>query len=140
MSVRVFVYGTLKPDEVDRVTFSDFPRSCFSLLVQSQPAIAYGNLYDLPLGYPAMVLGNASVHGFLLTFSNAKVLDLLDEYESEEYDRTWLEIFDSSQESLGFAWSYVMSPEQVDRAQGVLIPNGIWTSKNRPQSQTTDDS
>jgi gamma-glutamylcyclotransferase (GGCT)/AIG2-like uncharacterized protein YtfP len=136
MLVRVFVYGTLKPAELNRSDANEYQRSCLSQLVNAEPAIAYGHLYDLPEGYPAMVLGNDLVHGFLLSFLDDTILSILDEYEGYEanslnndYDRISIEIFTPKQESLGLAWTYVMTHEGVDRAQGVLIPNGIWNKK-----------
>jgi gamma-glutamylcyclotransferase (GGCT)/AIG2-like uncharacterized protein YtfP len=136
MLVRVFVYGTLKPAELNRPDANEYQRSCLSQLINAEPAIASGHLYDLPEGYPAMVLGNALVHGFLLSFLDDTILPILDKYEGYEanslnndYDRISVEIFNAKQESLGFAWTYVMTREAVDHAQGVPIPNGIWTTK-----------
>ncbi len=134
MCVRFFVYGTLKPDQLQKPTANEYQRSCLSQLFKAEAAIAFGQLYDLPFGYPAMTLGNNRIHGFLLTFENANVLSLLDEYEGydpdsndNEYDRQQIEVFNSNLDSLGFAWTYLMTCEQVDRFGGVLIPNGVWT-------------
>lgn len=138
MCVRIFVYGTLKPDELEKPTANEYQRSCLSQLLKAQPATAFGHLYDLPFGYPAMTLGDHQIHGFLLTFENENILDLLDEYEGynpnsndNEYDRQQIEVFNSNQVSLGFAWAYFMTHEQVDRCGGVLIPNGIWMRKQK---------
>lgn len=138
MCVRVFVYGTLKPDELQKSTANEYQRSCLSYLLKSEIAIAFGNLYNLPFGYPSMTFGNNQIHGFLLTFENTDILDLLDEYEGydpnsndNEYDRQLIEVFNSNLDSLGTAWTYLMTREQIDRFGGVLIPTGVWMRKQK---------
>ncbi|BAS54422.1 hypothetical protein NIES2135_03250 [Leptolyngbya boryana NIES-2135] len=135
--IRVFVYGTLKPGESQYVL-------CADRVISSQSAIAHASLYHLQLGYPAIVPGNGRTYGYLLTFQNAEILEILDDYEQHDpteiepfgsgndYQRQEIEVFDLNQISLGKAWAYVMMQEQVDRLKGVLTPSGIW-QKNRPQ-------
>jgi gamma-glutamylcyclotransferase (GGCT)/AIG2-like uncharacterized protein YtfP len=137
MRVRLFVYGTLKPDELNRPDANEYQRSCRSHLIKSERAIAYGYLYHLPAGYPAMIPGRAVVQGSLLTFANPSILELLDEYEGydpnsleNDYDRRRIEVFDPEKISLGHAWAYFMQPQQVDRASGIPISNGIWNSQD----------
>jgi len=128
--LKIFVYGTLKPGEVN------YQRYCEGLVVEVQRAIASGQLFDLPLGYPAMTLGESTVHGFLLTFADPKVFSQIDELEDYHphrpshdnlYNRQQVEIYSLEGESLGFAWVYLMTPEQIQHLQGVEIPSGWWT-------------
>ncbi len=138
----VFVYGTLKPGESHH-------RICAGSVLEARPAIAQGQLYALPFGYPAMALSTATwdktsvVHGILLSFADAGILDVLDAYEQHDperfryyaphlvlaqhqYDRTQIKTYDQAQRFLGFAWSYVMSLEQIQRLNGTCLPDGQW--------------
>ncbi len=128
---KVFVYGTLKPGE------ANFHRYCVGKVVEEKRAIAYGQLFDLPLGYPAMTLGESRVHGFLLSFADPATLSLLDELEDynphrtpaeNEYNRQQIEIHTPSGQALGLAWAYLMTFEQVQRLQGIPIASGCWSS------------
>src|ERR687885_990208 len=130
-SVKVFVYGTLKPGEIN------YDRYCAGRVVQEQPAIAYGQLYHLSLGYPGMILGDGQVQGFLLTFADSAIFDSLDELEDynpnrpqedNEYNREQITVYDLVGQSLGLAWVYFMTLEKVQSFKGVLIPSGCWTS------------
>ena len=137
----VFVYGTLKPGESNH-------RICASSVLEARPATAQGQLYALPFGYPAMAfsattLDRGSVNGNLLSFGDAGILDVLDAYEQHDpemfrcytphlrlaqhqYYRTQLKTYDQAQRFLGFAWSYVMSLEQIQRLGGTYLPSGQW--------------
>ncbi len=133
-SIKVFVYGTLKPDESNYFL-------CADRVISSNPAIVHAYLYDLPFNYPAIVPGNAITFGYLLTFSDRMILEILDDYEQHEpetiasfgsdndYERREIEVFDLDRNSVGLAWAYVMRSEQIDRLNGVLIPSGVWSSK-----------
>ncbi|MBW4523615.1 MAG: gamma-glutamylcyclotransferase [Phormidium tanganyikae FI6-MK23] len=133
-SINVFVYGTLKPDENNYFL-------CADRVISSTPAIAHAYLYHLPFSYPVIVPGNAVTHGYLLTFHDRAILEILDDYEQHEpeaiasfgsdndYERREIEVFDLKGDSIGLAWAYVMKPEQIDRLNGVLIPSGVWHSK-----------
>jgi gamma-glutamylcyclotransferase (GGCT)/AIG2-like uncharacterized protein YtfP len=63
----VFVYGTLKPGE------NNYQIYCAGKVLAEQRAIAFGRLFSLPAGYPAMTPGDCPVHGFLLSFANSTV-------------------------------------------------------------------
>ena len=65
---RVFVYGTLKPDQ------ANFEKYCAGKVIAQQQAIAYGELFLLPMGYPAMIVGNSPVYGYLLSFKYDSIL------------------------------------------------------------------
>lgn len=131
--LRVFVYGTLKPGEIN------YPRYCEGKVIQYQKAIAQGQLFALPVGYPALTLGDHGVQGYLLTFAQASALTDLDRLEDyspnrstteNEYERQWTKIFDERNQSLGWAWAYFMTLEKVQRLGGVLLPGGCWQSQD----------
>ncbi len=129
-SLKVFVYGTLKPGEVN------YQRYCAGKVVEEKRAIALGQLFDLPLGYPAMTPGESPVQGFVLTFTDPTLLSLLDKLEDyephraleeNEYYRQQIETYDFEGQTLGLAWAYLMTSEQVQRFQGVPILSGWWS-------------
>lgn len=130
--MKVFVYGTLKPGE------SNYLRYCEGKVVDACPAIARGQLFALPVGYPAMVAGEGIVCGFLLCFANAAILDDLDRLEDynplrepteNEYQRQEIEICDRHFKPLGTAWAYCMVPDRVRALGGIWLPDGTWESR-----------
>ncbi|PSM45559.1 hypothetical protein C7Y66_29705 [Chroococcidiopsis sp. CCALA 051] len=136
--IKVFVYGTLKPGE------ANYQQFCADYVVAAQEAIALGQLFDLPLGYPAMTPGSLKVYGFLLSFANPEILqqlDWLEDYDPQraiaenEYYRQQIEVYDTSLAPLGIAWTYLMTLEQVRTFGGVLLPDGWWSSH---KSATSD--
>jgi gamma-glutamylcyclotransferase (GGCT)/AIG2-like uncharacterized protein YtfP len=120
----------LKPGEVNYNLY------CTGKVVEAKKAIAFGELFALPLGYPAMIPGESPVQGFLLTFTDPAmlgVLDALEDYEpyrapaENEYNRQQIEVYDLAGERLGLAWIYLMTFEQVKHLQGVPIVSGCWS-------------
>ena len=131
-NLKIFVYGTLKPGE------SNYQRLCVGKVVKEQRAIAFGQLFDLPLGYPGMTVGESPIQGFVLTFADAAILTILDELEDynpnrpeteNEYNRQLIETFDLSGKSLGLVWVYLMSLERVKKLGGVMISFGCWNAR-----------
>lgn len=127
--INVFVYGTLKPGECNYQLY------CTGKVVEEKSAIAQGQLFSLPFGYPAMTSGNSLVKGFVLSFSNDEILhqlDWLEDYDAQrpaaenEYYRQLIEIYDTAKKPLGTAWAYLMTLEQVKAYEGILLPNGWW--------------
>lgn len=128
--VKVFVYGTLKPGE------SNYEPYCAGKVVAEQRAIVFGQLFALPMGYPAMTAGDRIVQGVLLTFADPRILidlDRLEDYScsrpaaQNEYERQQLNIYHPNGQPLGTAWAYLMTPQQVRRRGGVLLPTGWWS-------------
>ncbi|QIR37557.1 gamma-glutamylcyclotransferase [Tolypothrix sp. PCC 7910] len=128
--LRVFVYGTLKPGEVN------YQKYCAGKVIDAKRAIARGKLFALPMGYPAMTLEDSQVQGYLLSFKDSKVLSQLDNLEDYQpqrqisenlYNRQEIEIFNLQGLSLGWAWTYFMSPDRVQQLGGILQPDGWWT-------------
>ena len=102
------------------------------------PAIARGQLFALPIGYPAMMAGEGNVCGFLLCFPNSAILDDLDRLEDyhplrepteNEYQRQEIEIFDRHLEPLDTAWAYFMLPDRVRSLGGIWLPHGRWENR-----------
>ncbi len=129
-TVNIFVYGTLKPGE------SNYQRYCAGKVLSAKRAIALGQLFALPIGYPAMTRGDSPVHGYLLSFPDETVLrhlDWLEDYDphrtevENEYNRRQIKTYDQAWASLGLAWVYLMTPEQVYSFGGVLLPDGWWS-------------
>lgn len=126
----VFVYGTLKPGEVN------YQYYCAGKVLEVKRAIAFGKLFALPLGYPAMTTGESPVQGFLLSFPDWAILDELDFLEGfnplapadqNEYERQIIETYNLNLISLGSAWVYLMTPEQVDSLDGIFLNDGWWS-------------
>jgi gamma-glutamylcyclotransferase (GGCT)/AIG2-like uncharacterized protein YtfP len=127
--LQVFVYGTLMPGQ------SGYQQFCAGRVRQARRAIAPGQLYDLPAGYPAMTSGQGWVQGFVLAFAHPQILSQLDDYEDHDperssadnlYDRQQLEVFTPSHSSLGLAWVYLMQPQFVRILGGKHLSSGYW--------------
>lgn len=137
--LKLFVYGTLKPGEVN------YQRYCAGKVVEAYPAIALGQLFDLPFGYPAMTSGHNPVYGYVLSFQDVTILrdlDELEDYDPErspsqnEYERQLVEILNLNQQSSDTAWAYLMTVEQAYRLGGTPLLHGRWqgTSHDLPSS------
>ncbi len=128
----VFVYGTLKPGECN------FDRYCGNRLIASQRAYVLGELYDFPsLGYPGLIPGDRQVQGFVLTFPNSAILIALDALEGydptrttaeNDYTRDVMMTYTLAGNPLCSAWVYVMTPDRISQWDGILVPDGWWTS------------
>ncbi|NEP16344.1 MAG: gamma-glutamylcyclotransferase [Leptolyngbya sp. SIO4C1] len=128
--LEVFVYGTLKPGGYYHQQY------CAPYLTEAIPALVKGQLYHLPqAGYPGMTLGDDWVQGYLLRFVERQVLaglDALEDYQPgrpaamNEYVRSQIQVFDSQQQPLAWAWAYFMSAERVRQHQGRYLADGHW--------------
>ncbi|MBD1913873.1 MULTISPECIES: gamma-glutamylcyclotransferase family protein [unclassified Leptolyngbya] len=133
MVIRVFVYGSLKPGEVN------YKRYCQGRVTSEEEAIARGDLYDFPhLGYPAMTGGSSLVYGYVLSFDDPTLLqslDWLEEYdphrpvEENEYYREIIEVEGCDRQPLGQAWCYLMHPDKILTLRGVQVASGKWASR-----------
>lgn len=128
--VTVFVYGTLKPGE------ANYQKYCVRKVVSAQRATTRGQIFALPMGYPAMTLGASLVHGYLLSFADSRILSELDELEDYQstrkisenlYNRQQVEVFNLQEVSLAWAWVYLMTPHRVNQIGGILQPDGWWS-------------
>ncbi len=127
--LQVFVYGTLMPGQ------SGYQQFCSGQVIKARRAIAPGQLYDLPAGYPAMTSGQGWVQGFVLAFASPQILAQLDDYEDYDprramadnlYYREQLEVFSRDRTSLGWAWVYLMRSQFVQAMRGKYLPSGQW--------------
>lgn len=130
--LRIFVYGTLKPGECN------FDSYCSGKVRSCQMASTKGVLYDIPLGYPAMVEEEGLTQGFLLEFDDQSALrkiDFLEGYdenlplEKNLYTRKMVELLDSEQNSMGMAWTYFMTKERALSLNGIKNLQGVWNSQ-----------
>lgn len=126
----VFVYGTLKPGEANYLSY------CNGKVVSQIPVYTRGELYALPLGYPAMTSGTSKVYGVCLTFADSKVLDSLDRLEDyqerrvaelNEYYRSLTSTYDLENRFVARAWAYYMTRDRVLQYRGVKVTSGFWT-------------
>lgn len=94
--------------------------------LERRAATVRGTLYDLPAGYPALVLtGAGRVHGELVDPPDARLLGVLDVYEGVSeglYDRIAVDV------KVGLrtmrAWTYALDGHRA--RSGRLIPDGRW--------------
>jgi gamma-glutamylcyclotransferase (GGCT)/AIG2-like uncharacterized protein YtfP len=122
---QVFVYGTLKPGGKYHQAY------CGDRILRAEPAIAPGQLYDLPLGYPAMAPGGDTV----LSFASASILPRLDELEDYSpaappeqnlYQRERCAVRHPDGSPLGEVWLYRMALARIQALGGTYLPQGIW--------------
>ena len=128
-TLKVFVYGTLKPGGVN------YARYCDRKVKSEIPAYIKGILCHLPVGYPAMIEGEGKVKGFLLTFNNYNALNALDRLEGyqaqrasnlNEYYRYLVPVYNLENNLIDKAWAYFMTPAKVKQYQGTIITSGYW--------------
>lgn len=114
---RVFVYGTLASGGAQAALLGPGRRV---------PARVRGALYELPAGYPALVLaGDALVHGELVEVEDPRRLALADRYEGVDeglYQRVRVDVWVGLRAEP--AWAWVMAPERA--REGRLLPSGRW--------------
>jgi gamma-glutamylcyclotransferase (GGCT)/AIG2-like uncharacterized protein YtfP len=129
--LKVFVYGTLKPGEPYHQQY------CAGKVIRAKQAIAYGELFALSVGYPAMTKGNNPIYGYLLEFPDHNILSALDELEDYHpsrqksknlYNREQVDIFDFQRKIQGKAWVYLMSKRRVDQLKGEPQADGWWSA------------
>ncbi len=128
----LFAYGTLKPGE------ANYHYVAPSVLAAT-PAWVRGDLYDLPLGYPALTTGRGWVAGLWFQLQGPPHLlarlDDLEDYHPErpqaanEYERRWTPLFTAQGASLGHAWAYWMRRSRLLASQGRWLPGGLWSGQ-----------
>jgi gamma-glutamylcyclotransferase (GGCT)/AIG2-like uncharacterized protein YtfP len=130
-SLKVFVYGTLKPGEANH-------HYCDGYIQTQTLAYTRGVLYSLAVGYPAMTEGNNKVKGVLLGFNNAHILaslDRLEDYQPQrasslnEYYRRLVAVYNSNDQLITQAWTYFMTLSRVKQYQGILVNSNWWTGR-----------
>lgn len=118
----LFVYGTLMSGHAKAPLLGARPR---------HDARVEGTLYDLPAGYPALVLGGTEwVHGEVVQEVDDALLRLLDHYEGVDeglYRRVQVSLRWGLRARL--VWTYVM--DHPERRGGKLIASGRWRATRR---------
>jgi gamma-glutamylcyclotransferase (GGCT)/AIG2-like uncharacterized protein YtfP len=139
----IFVYGTLQPG------YPPYRTYCQPHQPQVQSAMVYGQLYHLPIGYPALVItGDQPVYGYRLCFAEPHILTILDDYEQHDpialhqtypqldvdramtalaYDRHCILSFTPDGQFLGPSWAYTMTITQVQQLNGIQLTNRHWS-------------
>ena len=86
----------------------------------------------MPAGYPAVILGEGTVYGEVITLSQDKILkslDLLEGYMGEGEENLYVRVKqkvhleDGSQQ---MCWVYIYVDEKVAKKEGKYIPHGDW--------------
>lgn len=136
LPLQVFVYGTLKPGEVNHVLY------CQGRIDRFHSAQVKGRLYALNLGYPALGTGEDWVQGVLLCSRDLTLLARLDQLEDfavgrspelNEYNREWADTWDLGGKPLGQAWVYRMAIARIQAHQGIYLANAEWSSQLQQQ-------
>jgi gamma-glutamylcyclotransferase (GGCT)/AIG2-like uncharacterized protein YtfP len=102
VSVVVFVYGTLAPDQRAWALIAPY-------VTHRTPNAVRGTLYDTGRGYPAAVFGPDGdlVHGWCCTLVDPP-LDELDIFEGDEYERITVRCVDGT-EAIAYHWMASLS-------------------------------
>lgn len=133
---KVFVYGTLKPGG------HYWPEFCEGkLAAEPRAAKVRGELYDLHVGYPGLLLkGDSWVWGYVLNFARKADFLRLDHLEGyvpgrpeaeNEYKRLRVACFTPEGEALGEVWAYEMTAATMSRHRGTRIESGDWLNGAR---------
>ena len=95
-----------------------------------------GLLYDLKIGYPALLSSKKNwVKGYLLNFNNSNVLKKFDQLEGyidpndnskNEYSRIRIAVFKLDGNYIIDAWCYVMDKAQLSCFDYQIIESGDW--------------
>ena len=128
----VFVYGTLKPGEANYSSY------CKAKVVSQISSYTLGNLYVLPMGYPAMTVGENRVYGVCLRFNDSRILaslDRLEDYQDgrspdlNEYYRSLTPVYSLDDLLIGRAWAYFMTRDRVMQYGEVKVTSGCWSGR-----------
>ena len=127
----MFVYGSLKPGGQYWHTYCEGKLSDEPIEARIQ-----GELYDLNVGYPGLLLqGENWVIGWILKFANKTDflnLDYLEGYvpnqpkSDNEYNGVVVDCYTLSGKYLDKAWTYEMTSATAQRHDNYLIDEGVW--------------
>ncbi len=125
----LFVYGTLMPGEpaYGRVA---------AAVVQAAPGRLHGAILYAVGWYPMAVPGQGVVHGEILWLQEAafaRVLQELDEYEGDEYDRVVRPVQMGESEMPVECWVY-LGDTHAARAYR-RVADGNWRNRQKGESQ-----
>ena len=118
---RLFVYGTLRSGQTARSLMANS-------VLRSEPAVARGQLWTFPMGYPGFVEGvgepDAVVGEVCWLGDLAATFALLDAYEGVDFTRVIRKVVLHDGEEL-WAWIYVLTDSSAVRL-GEHIADGDW--------------
>jgi len=137
--LKVFVYGTLMPGGFY------WDRYCEGRVERWWKARIRGEIYHLPLGYPAARLGGPHwIYGVVLVLRDRRALEGIDELEgfspknpddpSREYLRKRVEALGEGGEPPQQVWAYEMDLAKINGLGGVRIESGLWEEGRDGQS------
>tara|TARA_R100000027_G_scaffold61057_1_gene52187 strand:- start:21883 stop:22317 length:435 start_codon:yes stop_codon:yes gene_type:complete len=127
--LRVFVYGTLKPGGFY------WQRFCEGKVDRWWPARTRGEVYHLPIGYPASVFGgDCWIQGVVLEMKDIEAMKGLDSLEGfdpyrtvgNDYRRLRVEVFDLESDRVDRVWSYEMDLRKIVGQGGIRVESGNW--------------
>jgi gamma-glutamylcyclotransferase (GGCT)/AIG2-like uncharacterized protein YtfP len=131
---RGFIYST---GDVPRGGSRGFFDASAGMLIFNKSFFAGFAAHHLNMPNESMIVGNSPVYGYLLSFKDDSILESLDELEDYQSDRAFaenlynrqsIEVFENKSISLGIAWAYFMTLEQVTRFDGIPQPNGLFST------------
>lgn len=115
---RLFVYGTLRSGQTARSLMANSVR-------RSEPAVARGQLYAFPMGYPGFIEGDGEVVGEICWLGDlAATFALLDAYEGVDFTRVIREVRLADGEVM-WAWIYMLTDATAVHL-GDRIADGDW--------------
>lgn len=129
----LFVYGSFMKGMVHHGKVA-------SVVTDIKPASCQGVLYRLPVGYPAMMEGEGTVRGELLTLENFdKIVKVVDEFEGYSplnpekslYHRVEKKVLVDG--AMVDAWAYFLNPAKLPR-DAKLIDSGDYRANMAGQT------
>lgn len=115
---RLFVYGTLRSGQTARSLVANSVK-------RSEPAVARGQLFAFPMGYPGFVEGPGEVIGEVCWLGDlAATFALLDAYEGVDFTRVIRKVQLQHGEEV-WAWIYVLTEASAIKL-GEPISDGDW--------------
>ncbi|MEW5820517.1 MAG: gamma-glutamylcyclotransferase [Cyanobacteriota bacterium] len=130
---KIFVYGTLKPGE------DNYNYHCHNRYELQFECSVKGDIYDLSLGFPALVESDNVAKGVLFYFNDQQTIDQIDILEGYDpgisaeknlYYKKLVEVYDSNDQVIDQAYAYFMPLNRVKELKGVKVDSGCWTGKN----------
>lgn len=128
--IKIFVYGSLKPGG------DNYPNFCQGKTIKETKSWIKGSLYDLNVGYPAIVPHpNNRVFGYLFYFPDCpeylEALDLLEDYKPDSscnntYNRMKTKVYSMDNVLIDEAWAYYLNEKKLKYFNVTHIPSGWW--------------
>ncbi|CAM3700289.1 gamma-glutamylcyclotransferase family protein [Erysipelothrix urinaevulpis] len=135
MSDQIFVYGTLMEG------YRNFDKYLQGHVLKIEKATVKGKLYDMPyLDFPALLEGNDTVHGEVITVDNfsklQKDIDAMEGYKGNDddmYKRIPKTVFlESGEEIILDVYQYhAYSFDPQFKTEACYIPEGSWRAFNK---------